>query len=166
MKINSDQSSALRPDAERDARKTGKTGERFEDLLSRAAEKASSIAQEQAAKSSGQLPRTEPAMHLTATQMLFPPAQPPESEAKAMDTIDNLLSQWENYADQLASAPQGLRNAHDILTRISTEIGELKTDWQQENATPAPGTGLQSMLDELEVLAVTERIKFDRGDYI
>lgn len=163
MKINPDQSSAIRPDADREAHKASKPGGSFEDLLNRAAEKAAA-SQAHTEKTPGQ--GAGAAMHLTATQMLFPPAKSSESETKAMDTIDNLLSQWENYADQLASAPHGLRHAHDTLTRISSEIGTLKANWPQQAVAGTPGAGLKSMLDELEVLAVTERIKFDRGDYI
>lgn len=166
MKINPDHLSALRPDAERDVHKAGKTGERFEDLLSRAAEKVVSTLREQSSTPSGQLPGAGSAMHLTATQLLFSPEKFPECETKAMDVIDNLLSQWENYADQLAATPQGLRKAHDILSQIFSEIGQLKANWLQDSAPAGPGPGLKSMLDELEVLAVTERIKFDRGDYI
>ncbi|HDQ39479.1 MAG TPA: hypothetical protein ENN39_00380 [Desulfonatronum sp.] len=165
MKINPDHLAALKPDAERDVHKIGKAGESFDELLSRAAKKAASVPREQASKTSDRLSGSGPAMHPHATQMLFPLATPPESETKAMDAIDNLLSQWENYAHQLASAPQGLRGAHDLLSRISTEIGELKENWPQSGGA-ASETGLRSMLDELEVLAVTERIKFDRGDYI
>jgi hypothetical protein len=168
MKINPDHLSALRPNAERDDRntgRTGKTGQSFEDMLSRAAEKARSVSHEQASRTSDQLSGTSSPMNLRATQMLFPPATSTEPETKAMSAIDNLLSQWENYAHQLASAPQGLRGAHDLLSRISTEIGELKDNWPQ-GGVAAPEAGLRSMLDELEVLAVTERIKFDRGDYI
>lgn len=164
MKINPDHLSAVRPDAERGAHKSGKTGGSFEDVLSRAAETAA--AREQAAQSPERLPGPGAAMHLTATQMLFPPSTPPESETKAMDTLDNLLSQWENYARQLAAQPRGLRHAHDTLTRISSQIGELKADWSREGSAAAPSSALRGMLDELEVLAVTERIKFDRGDYV
>ena len=162
MKINPDQLAALHPDAERNTHKTSKSGERFEDLLARAAEKVGAGGQEQSQQAVGPLQGPGSAGHLTATQLLFPSAAPRASETKAMDTIDNLLSQWENYADQLAAAPQGLRNAHDILNRISSEIGDLKANLPQGGAVP----GLRNMVDELEVLAVTERIKFDRGDYV
>jgi len=168
MKINPDHLSAVRPDAKRDAHKSGKTGGSFEDMLSRAAEKTA--AQEQMAQSPGRLPGPGAAMHLTATQMLFPQSTSPESETKAetkaMDTLDNLLSQWENYSRQLVAEPHGLRHAHDTLSRISSQIGELKADWSQEGSAAAPGSALRGMLDELEVLAVTERIKFNRGDYV
>ncbi len=164
MKINPDHLSAIRPDAKQDAHKSGKTDGSFEDMLSRAAEKTA--AQAQPAQNLGQLPGPGAAMHLTATQMLFPLSTSPESKTKAMDTLDNLLLQWENYARQLAAQPQGLRHAHDTLSKISSQIGELKANWSQKGSAAAPGTALRGMLDELEVLAVTERIKFDRGDYV
>lgn len=165
MKINPDQLAPLTPDAERAGHRSNKACERFEDLLARESEKLGANQQNRAVQTSGAVSGPGSAMNLTATQMLFPPAKSPESETKTMDTIDNLLSQWENYADHLASSPQGLRNAHDILNRISSDIGELKEKWPR-GLTHPPMAGLRSMLDELEVLAVTERIKFDRGDYI
>lgn len=162
MKINPDQLTTLHPDAERNTHKTSKSGERFEDLLARAAEKVDAGGQEQSKQAVGPLQGPGAAMQLTAAQLLYPSATPPASETKAMDTIDNLLSQWENYADQLAASPQGLRGAHDILNRISSEVGDLKANLPQGGSA----SGLRSMVDELEVLAVTERIKFDRGDYV
>lgn len=166
MKINPDQSGAVKPDEERDVRQVRKSSERFEDLLSRAAEKMNAVSREQASRPPGQMMGPGPTMHLTAMQMLHPSAQAPATETKAMDTIDSLLSQWENYAHQLASSPHGLRNAHDTLNRISTEIGQLKANWPQDDQAAGPGADLRNMLNELEVMAVTERVKFDRGDYI
>jgi hypothetical protein len=176
MKINPDHLSVVRPDALREAHAvaksdataataaTAKSGGSFENILASVAAKAA--AQEQAAKSPEQLPGAGAAMHLTAAQLLLPPSKSLESEAKAMDNLDNLLLQWENYARQLAAEPHGLRHAHDTLNRISSQIGELKANWSQEGFAAAPGSGLKGMLNELDVLAVTERIKFDRGDYI
>lgn len=165
MKINPEQSSVVKADAERDVRKLNKGGERFEDLLFRATENASSSGSPPSAASAQPLGPGAP-MHLTPTQMLFPAEKSPGFESKAMDTLDNLLSRWENYAHQLAADPQGLRNANGILEDISTEIGALKANWPQES-TPQPLVPeLRGMLDELEVMAVTERIKFNRGDYL
>lgn len=166
MKINPDQSQVVKPDAERDVRKGHKAGERFEDLLFRATEKVGSSGDESSAISSMRSINPGSAMSMTPTELLFPIEQSSGFESKAMDTLDNLLSRWENYAHQLTAQPQGLRQANGILEDISTEIGALKANWPQEQGSPQPGPELRNMLDELEVMAVTERIKFNRGDYI
>ncbi len=164
MKINPDQSSLVKADAERDFRRVNRGSERFEDLLLRATEN----------NSSGQSPPSGPvqplstgdAMHLTPTQMLFPAGKTPGFESTAMDSIDNLLSRWEKYAHQLTAEPPELRSANGILDEISTEIGALKANWPQQTPPQPMVPELRGVLDELEVLAVTERIKFNRGDYL
>ncbi len=164
MKINPDQSSLVKADAERDVRRVNRGSERFEDLLLRATENISS----------GQSPPAGPerslntsgTMHLTPTQMLFPAEQTSGFESTAMDTLDNLLSRWEKYAHQLAAQPPELRSANGILEEISTEISALKANWPQQTPPQPMAPELRGVLDELDVLAVTERIKFNRGDYI
>lgn len=164
MKINPDQSPLVKVDTDRDAGKVSKGGERFEDLLLRATENAAS----------GKSPptglerplNTGGAMHLTPTQMLFPTAPSAGFTSQAMDSLDNLLSRWEKYAHQLTAEPLGLRQANGILENIASEIGVLKAQWPQQ-AQPQPLIPeLRGVLDELEVLAVTERIKLNRGDYL
>ena len=164
MKINPDQSSLVKADAERDVRRVNRGSERFEDLLLRATE---NVPPGQRSSTGPERPlNTAGPMHLTPTQMLFPPEQSAGFESKAMDTLDNLLTRWENYAHQLAAEPGGLRHANGILEEISTEIGALKANWPQQSPPQPVAPGLRGVLDELEVLAVTERIKFNRGDYL
>ncbi|SDB17274.1 hypothetical protein SAMN05660653_00818 [Desulfonatronum thiosulfatophilum] len=165
MKINPEQTSALKADADRDARKVNKSGERFEDLLFRASRNGASP-QDSLSPAVSQPSGPMSPMHLTPTQMLFPVENAPAFQSKAMDTFDNLLSRWENYAHQLSADPQGLRNANGILEEISEQIGTLKANWPQQGSSQPLGPELRGMLDELEVMAVTERIKFNRGDYL
>ncbi|WP_052812772.1 hypothetical protein [Desulfonatronum thioautotrophicum] len=164
MKINPDQSSLVKADAERDVRRVSRGSERFADLLQRATENA---APGQGAPSGAERSQsTGGPMHLTPTQMLFPAEPSSKFESKAMDTLDNLLSRWEKYAHQLSSEPAGLRHANGILEEISTEIGALKANWPQQTPPQPVSPELRGILDELDVLAVTERIKFNRGDYL
>ena len=164
MKINPDQSSVVKADADRDVRRVSKGSDRFGDLLSRAAE---NLASGQSPQSGAErVVNQGPPMSLTPTQMLFPVEQSPGFESKAMDTLDHLLSRWEKYAHQLTADPQGLRHANGILEDISTEINALKANWPQQTPPLPLAQDLRGVLDELEVLAVTERIKFNRGDYL
>ncbi|PTN32742.1 hypothetical protein [Desulfonatronum sp. SC1] len=164
MKINPDQSSLVKADAERDVRRVNRGSERFEDLLLRATENVPSG--QSPPSGSAQPLSTGDAMRLTPTQMLFPVDKTPGFESTAMDSLDNLLSRWEKYAHQLAAQPPELRSANGILDEISTEIGALKANWPQQTPPQPMVPELRGVLDELEVMAVTERIKFNRGDYI
>ncbi len=87
------------------------------------------------------------------------------TEREVMDNIDNVLSKWENYAQTLQTQDQdeGLRQAYGVLENIEQDIEGLKEtvpNLAEENSD------LQDMVDELEILTVTEKIKFNRGDYI
>lgn len=86
-----------------------------------------------------------------------------EEELAAMNTMNTLLSQWEDYADQLAGGASGdsLKKAYGVLTDIESGVQQLK-----DGLSTTTGSGLGSMVNELEVMATTEKIKFDRGDYV
>lgn len=86
-----------------------------------------------------------------------------EEEQAVMNNVDNLLAKWENYADQLASGSGGdsLKQAYGVLENIETGVKQLKDDLPSD-----VNAGLGSLVNELEVMTVTEKIKFNRGDYI
>jgi len=86
-----------------------------------------------------------------------------EEERTVMNNMDTLLAKWENYADKLASGTGGdsLKQAYGVLENIETGVKQLKDDLPSD----AKG-GLGSLVNELEVMTVTEKIKFNRGDYM
>lgn len=86
-----------------------------------------------------------------------------EEELAAMNTMNTLLRQWEDYADQLAGGAGGdsLKKAYGVLTDIESGVKQLK-----DGLSGTTGSGLGSMVNELEVMATTEKIKFNRGDYV
>lgn len=86
-----------------------------------------------------------------------------EQERAVMDNMDTLLAKWENYADQLAagSGSDSLKQAYGVLENIETGVKQLKDDLPSD-----ANTGLGSLVNELEVMTVTEKIKFNRGDYM
>ncbi len=75
------------------------------------------------------------------------------------------LDMWESYANQLQTpGTQGnLRQAHTLLEGIESQVSSLKVS-SEEALKQNPE--LASLVNELEVMSVTERIKFNRGDYI
>ncbi len=86
-----------------------------------------------------------------------------EEEQAVMNNMDTLLAKWENYADTLASGPGGdsLKQAYGVLENIETGVKQLKDDLPSD-----ANAGLGSLVNELEVMTVTEKIKFNRGDYM
>jgi hypothetical protein len=81
-----------------------------------------------------------------------------EESADPVAALDGLLDKWENYAAGLGSG-QSLKQSHGALADLEAETARVR-----ELAQDDPG--LSAVADELEVLAVTERTKFNRGDYI
>lgn len=80
-----------------------------------------------------------------------------EEAADPVAALDGLLDKWENYAAGLGSG-QSLKQVHGALEDLEAETARVR-----ELAQDDPG--LSAVADELEVLAVTERTKFNRGDY-
>lgn len=160
MKINTEQ---LRPlDAEQESRaRRAESGEGFGELLSRELDAQGVV------PASGLQPPAAPllphqiaaASAATATEETTPAGQ------EVMDKLENILGEWENYATHLAEpgAEDGLRKANGALESIESDVAGLKSSY------PGLGKdhpGLKSVVDEMEILAVTERIKFNRGDYL
>lgn len=109
------------------------------------------------------LPGTQETETTDATGAAEATGTPNTSESAAMDTMDSLLTQWEDYADELASGSGGtsLKRAYGMLENIESGVQQLK-----DGLAGSANTDLSSMANELEVMAVTEKIKFNRGDYV
>ena len=87
------------------------------------------------------------------------------SATKVMDNIETLLGQLDDYSQQLGgSQAGGLKQAYGVLENISSQVRDLKGSMPAELKDQHPG--LSSMVDELEVMTVTEQMKFNRGDYL
>lgn len=87
------------------------------------------------------------------------------SERQAvMDNVDSILNQWEKYSGQLADGSSSqLRQAYGTLETIQANVQKLKDENPGlENNSPQ----LSSLVNELDVMTTTEKIKFNRGDYL
>jgi len=159
MKVTNDQVSAVeqQQQAERVNQRETEGGVEFGELLAREMDEGSVSAQGVGG------PRPLGLNPLLMAQV--PAVEKPQAEQKVMESLDSLLSDWEEYAGQLEDQADSLdlKDAYKKLSRIGGEIERLKAenpDLAQKNP------GLKSLVDDLEVLSVTETFKFNRGDYI
>lgn len=81
----------------------------------------------------------------------------------AFEEASGTLELWDSYAQTLgrSSSDTALRDAYEILQGIDSRISQLRTN-------PMSGKNAQfdDILNELEILSVTEKFKFNRGDYL
>ncbi len=94
---------------------------------------------------------------LTPAGMLL---QSSSSEGRLMERLDHLLGQWENYAGQLESPHNSLRDIYSSFQNLTQDLKAAK-----EDVPPETNSILRDVLNEIEVLAETEKIKINRGDY-
>ncbi|WP_027720527.1 hypothetical protein [Maridesulfovibrio zosterae] len=86
------------------------------------------------------------------------------SEGEFVGKVEKLFGDFENYAQQVGTASEGgLKQAYSTLEGIQGGVDSLKKDWP---GVASENPELGSIVSELEVMAVTEQIKFNRGDYV
>ena len=162
MKIHPDQVKAL--DQEQVRGKSGKPAqEAFGEVLAKELQKGGSTA-------SNQGPAVKPPGSGALSNQILAAQSFPEGTGEKvpagplMENLESLLSEWENYAATLqSSGDKNLRPAFGVLEEIESGLKEIKDKWP---TLTKDHPGLKSVVDELEVMAVTERIKFNRGDYL
>lgn len=84
------------------------------------------------------------------------------SESEFVGKVEKLFGKLDDYAQQLGSG-EGLKQAYSTLEGIQGGVESLKKDWPGVNSE---NPELGSIVSELEVMAATEQIKFNRGDYV
>lgn len=82
----------------------------------------------------------------------------------AFDQASGTLDMWDSYVNALGSSGQdgSLRQAYSLLQGIDGQVSDLKTSTA---AVRGQNTGLDSLVNELDVMTATEKFKFNRGDY-
>lgn len=157
MKIHPDRLEGIRQDQQDQASKARekKTGNSFGDILSREVSKDAPAGGAQSV--SAPIP-VNPLLQTQAVDKVEPLGS---NQSAALDKMDGLLSKWESYAGELASSP--LRKAYGTLEEIESGLERIKEEMPEAiRGNPA----LQSLVNDLEVLSTTEKIKFNRGDYL
>jgi hypothetical protein len=76
--------------------------------------------------------------------------------------VESILDKWDAYAATLQNPEAGLKEAYGTLDQIAADVAAIKADEPNLGSTHPD---LQSIVDELDALAATERFKFNRGDY-
>ena len=82
----------------------------------------------------------------------------------AFSQASGTLDMWDSYVNALGSSGQdgSLREAYSLLQGIDGQVSALKSNTASVRGQNA---GLDSLVNELDVMTTTEKIKFNRGDY-
>lgn len=163
MKIHPDQLEGVRPDTTPQTNRAKPPSTAFGDILSQEVAKSGS----QTAKTTATLPppgglgTLGALLGATTVENVAPVTK---AENAIMDKVENLLDKWDQYAQNLQSTnTSSLKQAYGVLDDIDGAVQQIKAENPDlGNAHPA----LQGMVSELEVMTVTERTKFNRGDYL
>lgn len=163
MKIHPDQLEGVRLDPTTQSNRGTQTGTAFDALLNQEVEKSGT----QSASSTAPLPPPGGLGTLSAligTQGVEATTPTTTAENAIMDTVDNVLDKWDQYAQSLQSTGNSasLKKAYGVLEDIDGAVKQIRGD-NPDLAEKYPA--LQGVVSELEAMTVTERIKFNRGDY-
>ena len=82
---------------------------------------------------------------------------------EAFSQASGTLELWDKYANTLGKAgDSSLREAYSLLEGIDSQVAQLR---ESTAGMRGQNAGLDSLLNELSVMAATEKFKFNRGDY-
>ncbi len=84
---------------------------------------------------------------------------------QALEQASTALDMWDSYAQKLRTPSNdgNLRDAYTLLEGIESQVSSLKANNQQ---TLEQNPDLAGLVNELEIMSTTEKIKFNRGDYL
>ncbi|WP_421899112.1 hypothetical protein [Maridesulfovibrio sp.] len=162
MKISPEQIEALKLQQQQENKAKKVDGAAFGEFLNQEVQQGA--AQQNGAASAPPVPglQVNPLLQVQQAAQVQQTAQVSESEF--VGKVEDLFGKLESYAQQLGSSGEGgLKQAYSTLEGIQGGVESLKKDWpgvQSENPE------LGSIVSELETVAVTEQIKFNRGDYV
>ena len=176
MKINNEQLDALLRQQEQSSgtvRKSGGQGAGFEAALAEQLGLGGAEASSTAGGTSplGSMQTALASQASMISQMLLGTAQGTDEVNPTEDVLQDAFNQasgtldmWDSYVSTLGDAGKNgsLRQAYALLQGIDGQVASLK-----ENTAGLRGQnpGLETLVNNLEVLATTEKFKFNRGDY-
>lgn len=94
-----------------------------------------------------------------------------KAETDVDQVMQNLLGGFTSSMDSLAAfasslnsqAPNALKTAWNALDNLDVNLDFLR---KELGRLPQANADMEAVLNEMEILAVTERFKFNRGDYL
>jgi len=163
MKILPDQLESVRLDQTTQTNRGTSSGTAFGEILNSEVARTST----QSASSITSLPPPGGLGTLSAligTQSVEATSEATQAESAIMDKVDSVLDKWDQYAQNLqgTTSATSLKAAYGVLDDIDTAVQDIKSA-NPDLAQTSPA--LQGMVSDLEAMTVTERIKFNRGDY-
>lgn len=87
-----------------------------------------------------------------------------EDMMQFMSQADGMLNTLDTYAKTLGNAGATPRNAWELLGTMDSQVAAMRGSMSR--MSPNAVRELESVVNELEVLASTEKFKFNRGDYL
>lgn len=162
MKILPDQLESVRLDQTSQTGKAAQTGSAFGDVLSQ--ELGSAGAQSTPTSPLASLDGLGALNTLMGVQDVEATSEIKPTGNEIMNKVESVLDKWDQYAQNLQSTGSAgsLKQAYGVLDDIDGAVRQIKGD-NPDLASNHPA--LQGVVSEIEALTVTERIKFNRGDY-
>ncbi|WP_291320998.1 hypothetical protein [Desulfonatronospira sp.] len=154
MKINSQYQNQINQTQENTQKK--KTSYEFSRMLDKELAKSAEHKQGEKASNTVRTDMLHPGQ-LLGSSLLTEQKQ----ELSFMHQMDDLLNKWENYAAEMQSPDSSLKQIYSHLENILAGVREMKDSQNFENQRPE----IKSLVQELEVMAATEVVKINRGDY-
>ncbi len=156
MKIRPDQIEGVSPEQTQRKNKAQQSGQAFGEFLSQEVAKGDAPAATQA--------MAPPLIvnPLIAAEAMSSVQSVDSGAASVAGQVESILDKWDDYAANLSGSGSGLKSAYGTLDEIANDVATLKSEQPDLASQP----GLKSIVDDLEAMAVTERFKFNRGDYV
>lgn len=170
MNIQNEQLEALRPQQPIDIQHNQQLSQAnpFDTVLDRQIELAEQASQASAAaatvRQSGQASAAAMCSQMLLASSDDGTASAGNAVQRAFAQASGTLDMWDSYVDALqdANATGSLRHAYVLLQDINAQVASLKAGSATVRGQDA---GLDALVNALDVMAVTERFKFNRGDY-
>jgi len=84
-----------------------------------------------------------------------------QDHIKIMDKIESSLNQWEKYSHNLSSG--NLKESENTLTSILDNLSQIEDNLKNNNINPSEE--VSNIVNELKIMALSERARLNRGDY-
>ncbi len=160
VKIHSDQSVEALNREQAKTRTAAPTGQAFGDLLSQEVSKTGTKAV--APPPPGGLFTMNPLLGVQSTSAVDATSG---TEDEVVQSVEKVLDKWSDYAEKLGNSKSSdsLKAAYGQLEAASVQTAALKEKYQ-DLADKSPK--LKEIFQNLDTVLATEKVKFNRGDYL